>query len=114
MNASRLPNAGLCLVEEKKIRDYLLNHQHVHGASKAGFFSARGFSLSDWPLFAQALAEQGRNNRVTRTTSTAWGTRYQVDCHCPTPDGRNPCIRTVWEVSADGAPRLLTAHPLKQ
>ena len=113
MNASRLPHAGLCRVEEKKIRDYLLNREHQQGASKASFFSARGFSLSQWQLFAQALAEHGRNNQVTRTTSTVWGTRYQVDCHCPTPDGRNPCIRTIWEISDDSGPRLLTAHPLK-
>lgn len=112
MNVHRLPKAELCHVEQKKICDYLLNHQHAQGASKAGFFSARGFSPNQWQVFAQALSEQGRNNQVTRTTATEWGTRFQVDCHCPTPDGRNPCIRTVWEIGNNGVPRLLTAHPL--
>ncbi|MBK7899060.1 MAG: hypothetical protein KA603_13330 [Azonexus sp.] len=111
---TKLPVADQAQVEEGKIRDYLLNSDHADGASKARFFTARGFSLTDWGLFAAALTEQGRNNGVTRVTATEWGTRYQVDCHCPTPDGANPCIRTVWEIADGGSPRLLTAHPLKR
>ncbi len=109
---AQLPNAGLALVEERKVLDYLLNLAHLQGASKARFFLARGFSLAAWEGFAQALCEQGRNNRVTKTIRTPWGARYQVDCHCPTPDGLNPCIRTVWEIGENAIPRLLTAHPL--
>ena len=114
MTTEQLPNAERCHVEEKKIRDYLLNQQHVYGRSKANFFAARGFTANAWIDFAGALSAQGRNNPVTRITSTDWGTRYQVVCHCPTPDGTNPCIRTVWEISDSGTPRLLTAHPLNR
>jgi hypothetical protein len=45
------------------------------------------------------LLAQGRDNLVTKVTSHAWGARYQVDCNCPTPDGSNPCIRSVWELA---------------
>jgi len=60
-----------------------------------------------------ALIAQGRNNRGTKVVQTTWGMRYQVDWHCPTPDGSNPCIRSVWEIANEGlCPRLLTAYPL--
>ncbi|MFV5216034.1 DUF6883 domain-containing protein [Azonexus caeni] len=111
---TKLPDAEHSLVEERKIREYLLNPEHPQGAAKARFFSARGFGLADWPVFAAALSEQGRRNQVTLVTPTPWGTRYQVDCHCPTPDGLNPCIRTVWEVAGGGAPRLITSHPMNK
>lgn len=108
-----LPNAAHARVEEKKIVEYLLNLTHPDGGSKAKFFLARGFSAALWEGMRDALIAQGRNNQVTKITQTEWGTRYQVDCHCPTPDGANPCIRSVWEISTETLfPRLLTAHPL--
>lgn len=109
----RLPNAHCALVEEKKIVDYLLNLGHADGVSKARFFLARGFGLAAWQTMRDALIAQGRDNQVTKLTRTPWGSRYQVDCHCPTPDGANPCIRSVWEIGNEGrCPRLLTAYPL--
>lgn len=108
-----LPNAGAAVVEEKKVRDYLLNVAHPDGGPKAKFFMAHGFDLAAWMVMRDALIDHGGNNRVTKTTQTEWGIRYQVDCHCPTPDGVNPCIRSVWEISIEmTAPRLLTAYPL--
>jgi hypothetical protein len=110
---SHLPNGDGALVEEKKIVEYLLNPVHPDGASKAKFFLARGFVGAQWAAMRTALQTQGSRNLVTKVTLHPWGARYQVDCHCPTPDGLNPCIRTIWEVAAVGAPpRLLTAHPL--
>jgi filamentous hemagglutinin len=113
LSLEKLPGADRAYVEFGKVRDYLLNAEHPQGASKAKFFAARGFVAKDWQVFASALVAQGRNNWVTRTTATEWGTRYQVDCQCPTPDGMNPCVRTVWEIAGDGGgPRLLTAPPI--
>ena len=108
-----LPNATNAVVEEMKIRDYLLNETHPDGGPKARFFLARGFGAAAWKVMRDALIAQGRNNRVTKITQTEWGVRYQVDCHCPSPDGVNPCIRSVWEVALETTvPRLLTAYPL--
>lgn len=109
----KLPNRVCAQVEEKKIVEYLLNPAHPDGASKAKFFLARGFAGNRWEDMCAALQTQGRENLVTKMTAHAWGARYQVDCHCPTPDGTNPCIRSVWELSnATACPRLLTAYPL--
>lgn len=111
--SQQLPNSDCALVEEKKIVEYLLNLAHPDGGSKARFFLARGFAANQWQSMRTALQTQGRDNLVTKVTSHLWGARYQVDCNCPTPDGANPCIRTVWELpDAAACPRLLTAHPL--
>lgn len=111
----QLPNCECAVVEQKKIVEYLLNLSHIQGASKAKFFLARGFALAQWQSMRDALIVQGCRNLVTKVTPHSWGVRYQVDCHCPTPDGVNPCIRTVWEIAAAGAcPRLLTAHPMSK
>lgn len=108
-----LPNSIAAQVEERKIIDYLLNPAHPDGGSKAKFFLTRGFAVADWKTMRAALTTQGSVNPVTGTVPHPWGTRYQVDCHCPTPDGANPCIRSIWELpSAAGSPRLLTAYPL--
>jgi len=111
--SEHLPNSGCALVEEKKVVEYLLNPAHPDGGPKAKFFLARGFSAHRWDEMRDALLAQGRDNRVTKVTPHPWGTRYQVDCRCPTPDGANPCIRSVWELApAAACPRLLTAYPL--
>lgn len=112
MTAAVLPGAECARVEQGKIVGYLLNLGHTVGGAKARFFLARGFSPGLWQQLADALVTQGRENLVTKIVSTEWGMRYQVDCHCPTPDGVNPCIRTVWEIGIDAqCPRLITAHP---
>jgi hypothetical protein len=109
--AQYLPNAIGAIVEERRIREYLLDATHVTGGSKARFFIAHGFVPDTWELLQASLISQGRANAVTRIVETAWGTRYTVQCNCPTPDGRNPCIRTVWQID-DHIPRLLTAIPI--
>jgi hypothetical protein len=107
----RLPNAERALVEERRVREYLLNREHESGGSKARFFIAHGFALGAWELLSASLIIHAGENTVTRATQTEWGTRYTVECNCPTPDDRNPCIRTVWQMDND-VPRLLTAIPL--
>ena len=109
----KLPNASTAYVDENRIKFYLLNPDHPKGGSKEKFFSNRGFSREYWQIMGTALLNQGASNLVTSVKATEWGTRYQVDCHCQTPDNSNPCVRTVWQIDkGDTRPRLLTAHPL--
>lgn len=108
-----LPNADRAMVEERKIKDYLLNSGHPDGGPKARYFHNRGFVSSDWEGFAEALRHHARHNLVHDEEATEYGTIYRLDCHLPTPDRQNPCIRTVWEIRENGGcPRLITAHPL--
>jgi hypothetical protein len=108
-----LPSSSEAWVEEKKIKEYLLNLDHAQGKSKAKFFLARGFSVDSWTTMRGALVTHASTNAVVKTVENEFGRRYTVDCACPTPDEVNPCIRSVWEVKRENtAPRLITAHPL--
>jgi len=46
----RMPNAAGAVVEERRIREYLLDLEHAAGGPKARFFIARGFALGAWNL----------------------------------------------------------------
>ena len=107
-----LPNSHCASVARQIIVDYLLNPNHIRGNSKAKFFRMFGFGVASWTVLREALIAQGRSNRVVETTQTGYGPRYTVKCNCPSPDGRNPCIFTVWQIDVGSAcPRLLTAFP---
>jgi len=114
-SGSKLPNSHLARVEEKKIKHYLLKLSHLQGGPKARFFTNRGFSLDDWTRFQEALISHGTMNKVINVKNHNYGKIYIVECNCTTPDGQNPCIRSVWQVNEDGAaPRLITAHPISK
>ncbi len=110
-----LPNSHCASVAREKIVDYLLNTKHMLGKSKARFYWAFGFDIANWTVLQHALIAQGRSNPVVETMKTGYGPRYTVKCSCPSPDGRNPCIFTVWQIDVESAcPRLLTAYPAAQ
>ena len=111
----KLPNASNASVEKEKIIDYLLNARHPYGSSKASFFTRFGFTVEQWESFAERLRQQGSSHPVSRVTETVFGPRYNVDGEIVTPDGRNPNIRTVWQMdNGELAPRLITAYPIEQ
>jgi hypothetical protein len=111
----KLPNAGHSIVEQEKIQNYLLNPTHRYGASKARCFTAFGFRVEEWEIFARALKKHGLNHPVTRVRDTAFGPRYEVDGELIAPDGRRPRVRTVWQLDeGEVAPRLITAYPTEE
>ena len=110
----RLPNIEFVVVEREKITEYLLNPEHRYGASKARFFAGFGFTLEAWDVLASALREHPQLYEVARTYETRWGPRFEIDGELNAPDGRQPRIRTVWQVDEGQiAPRLITAYPLE-
>jgi hypothetical protein len=99
-------------VDRAKVVEYLLSHDHPDGAPKARFFEACGFSADDWEALAVALKRHGRENPVTNTVVTPFGTRYIVEGRLRTPLRREPSVRTVWiEETGSSALRLVTAYP---
>jgi hypothetical protein len=106
-----LPNALWRRISPVKVFDYLLNRDHVDGASKAAFFESCGFVGSDRDLLLSALFDHPARNEVERVVPNPFGTKYVVRCTLQTPGGRDPCIRSVWIIEADGLPRLVTAYP---
>ena len=109
---SRMPNSEVCIVEERKVRDYLLNTTRMPAAAKARFFLSCGFSDDDWRAFANALKSHGKGHSVLNEVVSEYGTKYEIEGSLVCPDGRKPVIRTVWQIDRDElAPRLITAYP---
>lgn len=98
-------------IPEDKIRKYLLDPTHPEGGAKAKFFLAGGFSDSEWLILDHALRHHPIDNAVESTVQNDFGVKYMVRCTIRTPDGRNPCILTVWMVDGPGAARFVTARP---
>ena len=95
-----------------KITGYLLDLRHEAGGPKAVFFRNHGFTPDQTDTMMAALADHPDRNTVEDVASDVWGTRYVVRCSIATPDGRDPCIRTVWMVrQGETDARLVTAYP---
>ena len=109
----KLPNAANAVVECEKIVGYLLDSEHLIGASKANFFSKFGFSADQREVLADALRVHGQTHEVKRTRETGFGPRYEIEGTLTAPDGREPMVRSVWQLDKGAvAPRLITAYPL--
>lgn len=111
MSEKHLPGVDGAIVEERKVLEYLLNLDHEEGRGKAKFLMSFGFTREDWGVLRDALVRHAARNLVSKNAGTDYGVNFSVDCAIETPDRRNPCIRTVWEVKPETAPRLITAHP---
>lgn len=99
-------------VSHAKIAHYLLNAAHEVGGPKAAFFRAFGFSLSESAIVAAALTHHPDRNPVRDVVTSRWGTKYVVTCTVETPDGRNPCITSIWIVrSGRTDAEFVTAYP---
>ena len=108
-----LPEAHLAVVDERKVRSYLLANSHPAGRAKAAFFRQFGFRASSWQNLSAALMEHALNAEVASVTATAFGTKYMLEGAIEARDGRTPRIRTVWFVAnGETAPRLVTAYPV--
>lgn len=115
MKGEPLPNAGLAIVPEQKITQYLLSPAHPDGRGKARFFAAHGFAAANWSVLAEALRGHATAHLVADATQTPFGVRCVVDGALTCPDGRAPEVRVVWFVRpGHDAPTLVTAYPIKQ
>jgi hypothetical protein len=101
-------------ISERKIRQYLLNISHRDGGPKALFFRARGFSDTDWEVLDEALRQHPIDNAIEGEEQTEFGSKMTVLCQIRTPDGSNPCIRTVWMTETGTVARLVTAYPSRR
>ena len=111
----RLPNAHQARIDRRKITDYLLSSVNPPGRAKAAFFHRFGFRIDRWEELADALNRQAASHEVFRVVETPYGPRYHVDGTIETPDGRNPWVRTVWQIDlGSDYPRFITAHPRRR
>jgi hypothetical protein len=112
---SQLPRAANAVLDDRKITQYLLNTAHPTGAAKAKFYMSFGFSPAHSGELKSALLDHPQNNPVTSQMSNPSGQKFEIRCSLVTPDGRNPCIISVWIIEPpDPNPRFITAYPSLQ
>ena len=105
-----MPHRENLVVETRKLADYLLSLTSPRGRHKAVFFQRFGYTIATMMEFADALREHGQTQLVTRIVDTPYGRRYYVEGPIRSPDGRNPQVRTIWQLDSDSQnPRLLSA-----
>ena len=98
-------------VDPRKILDYLLNEASPTGAAKARFFRAGGYQRGYWMELAEALCAHPTTASLQEIDAgSPYGEKRVFRCRIAMPDGRAPCIRTVWQ-RRDGVYWLVTASP---
>ena len=111
----KLPNATLAEVDREKIVGYLLSEDQPPERGKVGYFSRFGFGVEQWEILAEALKAHCAGHDVVEVEESDYGPRYIIDGILQTPDGRNPRVRTVWQIDRGYShPRFITAHPLRR
>lgn len=106
-----IPHPAMPVVERRKVVEYLLAQDHPQGGAKARFFQRFGFARDDWQRLADALVRHGQERELSGEHLSPAGIKYALACAIETPDGRNPCIISIWIVEGAQAPRLITAYP---
>jgi uncharacterized protein DUF6883 len=107
-----VPNREGSIISPTKIADYPLSDMHPVGRAKAQFLKRFGFRSDAPDELAQSLLAHVRDNAVTDTESSVYGTKYRVDGPLASPDGRNPLVSTVWIIlDGETIPHFVTAFP---
>ena len=101
-------------VPRRKVTGYLLATGHPVGGAKAKYFHSRGFDLESPELLEASLRQVAQTGRVEKTEATPWGKKYFVVGETTAPDGNSLNLGTVWIVSGDGPPVLVTAYPTRR
>ena len=111
MSGAALPNAHAAVVPAAKVVRYLLDATHPGNGGKAAFFNAFGFTDQNWHDLVDALQAHPGMHPVVRVMHSAWGAKYEIRCSLRSPDGRDPCVRSIWVIDlTDTGPRLVTAY----
>lgn len=108
----RIPNAERALIEDAKVRDYLLSPSHPVGRFKCAFFVALGFSGDEWPVLRDALLELARSGEAVPGQPSPFGQKFEVCGTLVGPGGRQASVVTVWLISSErDFAHFVTAFP---
>ena len=108
----QLPNAEQAVVDEAKIRAYLLSSEHPVGRFKAAFFRGLGFESGDWPLLQSALVVHAKTGEALPEPTSAYGQKFRIRAMLQGPGGRSALVVSVWIIRAgEDLPRFVTAFP---
>lgn len=108
----KLPNAQKAIVDERKVREYLLSPSHPVGRFKAKFFQSVGFPPEAWVGFMHALKRLATEGEAQVVEESDYGQKYLVRGHISGRGARSAEVDSVWIIRAgDDTPRLVTVYP---
>jgi len=108
----KLPNADRALVDERKVREYLLSKSHPIGRFKAAFLARAGFEAENWEELILALLDLARHGEAVLGDANEYGQKYLVSGTLNSPGRVGLEITTVWILpKSDVQPRLVTVFP---
>lgn len=106
-----IPNAEEAIVDERKVRSYLLSPVHAVGRHKARFFTALGYDQADWVRLQSDLKEHAGSG-ARAATETEFGEKFEICSELTGPNGRSADVVTIWLVpNGEEVARLITAYP---
>jgi hypothetical protein len=109
----RIPNAEHAIIAEEKIARYLLNLEHVDGASKARILTSAGFHADDPRQLERALREQHLSLEAENGKPSPFGIKYEIMGSLTGPNG-SVLVKTIWMINfGESFPRLITLIPEK-
>ncbi len=108
----KLPNAERSIVDERKIRDYLLSRSHPVGRFKAAFFARAGFGPENVELLITQLRDFALDEEAQLGDATEYGQKYLISGIPTGPSGSSLDVTSVWILpTPNGIPRLVTVYP---
>ena len=107
----KLPGADHLVVDERKVREYLLSSSHPIGRFKAAAFARVGFDAQNWRQFISAIRNLALRGDAVPSEPGMYGVKYLISGTIIGPSGKLE-VTTVWLIPTEGgAPRLVTVYP---
>ena len=91
----KIPGGERPVIEEAKVRDYLLSPEHPVGRAKAQFFVPLGFERTNWSVLRDQL-QQLASVDAELGASTRFGQKYVVPSTIQGPSGRRASLVVGW------------------
>lgn len=107
-----LPESDRGMIDERKLRDYLLSPTHPIGRFKSEFFTRLGYTQSEWTRLAADLRRDHLPHEAEAVGSTQHGVKYRIVAPLVGPTGEKVQLVSIWIVrTGERRPRFVTAHP---
>ncbi|MCC6126771.1 MAG: hypothetical protein IT426_17550 [Pirellulales bacterium] len=107
----RIPNAEQAMIAEEKIVQYLLNPEHVDGASKARVLARAGFHADHPQELDRALRVRHLILEAEIGKPSPFGIKYEITGRLTGPIG-SVLVKSIWMIRFDESfPRLITLVP---
>lgn len=109
-----LRNADRAIIDERKVRDYLLNPLHARGGHKARMFAAAlGYQRFDHVRLIEQIRAGILRHEAVLIDAVPYGERLRVEIPIVGPTG-SATVRTLWIIrTGEDVPRLTSAYPIK-